>query len=133
MEDLKILESLSYRQEINTKPITNIPLSSNYINLRKDAVKGSPAVLGENTPIIEPETGFEKSEVAGQHLANKNLMIIEEIESLMSQVNEEVEQLEAPIATDSTKNKRLELKRQALEEIDLFQKTTLFKLRKAFE
>lgn len=62
------LETLSYRQETNTKPITNIPLSSNYINLKKAAAKGSPAVLGKNTPIIEPEMGVEKGEVAGQTL-----------------------------------------------------------------
>ena len=129
MEDLKKLELLSYRPPGATK----------------QSASTSPAAMGFNSAVIKPEMRANKVEDAGQHLQeslcresepeqpNKDLMIIEEIEGLMSQVNEEVEQLEAPIATDSTINKRLELKRQALEEIDLFQKTTLFKLRKAFE
>ena len=67
---------------------------------------------------------------------NKNLMIIEEIEGLISQVNDKLCELE-PV--EDTKNfndvarKKWTLKSQALEEIDLFQKTTLFELRKVFE
>ena len=54
---------------------------------------------------------------------NQNLMIIEEIEGLLSQVNSKIS-LHLPYCP---------LRVQALEEIDLFQKTTLFELRKAFE
>lgn len=54
--------------------------------------------------------------------SNQNLMIIEEIEGLMSQVNEKLEKL--PFSPDRC---------HALEEIDLFQRTTLFELREAFE
>lgn len=64
---------------------------------------------------------------------NQNLMTIEEIEGLMSQVNEKLESLNAPTTTNSTINEKLRLKNQALEDTDLFQKTTLFKLRKVFE
>jgi len=68
-------------------------------------------------------------------------MIHEEIEGLMSQVNEKIEDLDVgvfgavPIDFDVSgkMNERARLKGQALEEIDLFQKTTLFELRKAFE
>ena len=63
---------------------------------------------------------------------NKNLMIIEEIEGLMSQVNEKIHKL--TFSHDSSDiTKKQTLWSQALEEIDLFQKTTLFELRKAFE
>ena len=57
---------------------------------------------------------------------NQNLMIIEEIEGLMSQVNEKIREL----PFNSTNSPKIST---ALEEIDLFQKTTLFDLRKAFE
>ena len=59
---------------------------------------------------------------------NKNLMIIEEIEGLMSQVNEKIDGLR----NDKNFMQQTEVS-LALEEIDLFQKTTLFELRKAFE
>ena len=63
---------------------------------------------------------------------NKNLMIIEEIEGLMSQVNDKIHKLTFSHNTlDITKKQTLWS--QAIEEIDLFQKTTLFELRKAFE
>ena len=76
----------------------------------------------------------ELSKLAGEQDAvgqlteqpNKNLMIIEEIEGLMSQVNEKIRALDF----NSKNSPRISL---ALEEIDLFQKTTLFELRKAFE
>ena len=60
---------------------------------------------------------------------NQDLMIITEIEGLVSQVNEKLERLHEPTYDKKTYN----LISQALEEIDLFQKTTLFELRKAFE
>ena len=56
---------------------------------------------------------------------NQNLMIITEIEGLLSQVNEKLESLRYVTQPGVIST--------ALEEIDLFQKTTLFKLRKAFE
>ena len=64
---------------------------------------------------------------------NKNLMIIEEIEGLMSQVNEKLESLPTQEIPINKWNKQKHYKNQALEETDLFQKTTLFDLRKAFE
>ena len=65
---------------------------------------------------------------------NKNLMIITEIEGLLSQANEKISSLNVSgknrMLIDS---KVLNLAQTASEEIDLFQKTTLFELRKAFE
>lgn len=62
---------------------------------------------------------------------NQDLMIITEIEGLMSQVNEKIISLPAGnFAKDFNKYATIG---KALEEIDLFQKTTLFDLRKAFE
>ena len=78
----------------------------------------------------EAEQGMIKM---GFEQPNQDLMIITEIEGLMSQVNDKLESLNAPTVTDSTINEELRLKSQALEDIDIFQKTTLFKLRKAFE
>ena len=54
---------------------------------------------------------------------NVDLMLVMTIENLMNVVNHNLEKL----------NIHNPLAAQALEEIDLFQKTTLFKLRKAFE
>ena len=62
---------------------------------------------------------------------NQNLMIIEEIEGLMSQVNDKLYLINNGL--NSLKLQGLKEKHKALEEIDLFQKNTLFKLRKAFE
>ena len=59
---------------------------------------------------------------------NQNLMIITEIEGLISQVNDKLVKLSDEL---SIPNRAYLLR--ALEEIDLFQKTTLFELRKAFE
>ena len=62
---------------------------------------------------------------------NQNLMIITEIEGLMSQVNDKL--VSIPIGSYIGSGERRKLMGQAAEEIDLFQKTTLFELRKAFE
>ena len=63
---------------------------------------------------------------------NQNLMVIEEIEGLMSQVNEKIHKL--TFSHDSSDvTKKQTLWSQAIEEIDIFQKTTLFDLRKACE
>ncbi len=102
--------------------------------------KPSSTSLGFNSVVVKPETQVNKTEVAGQHLQeslcreaepeqpNQNLMIIEEIEGLMSQVNERLIKLSDEL---SIPNRACIL--LALEEIDLFQKTTLFDLRRAFE
>lgn len=113
----------------------------NYRN-KECLAKSSSTPMGFNSVIIKPETRTNKIEDAHEPVGcpdleamhsnktaeqpNKNLMIIEEIEGLISQVNEKLERLEAYYGKSKVKN-------QALEEIDLFQKTTLFELRKAFE
>ena len=101
-------------------------------------------IQGKNTPVIKPEARVNSSKVAGQpkgnhssacaslnhpyadctcvEQPNQNLMIITEIEGLMSQVNEKLYKLPNIVS-----------RFKAIEEIDLFQKTTLFELRKAFE
>lgn len=58
---------------------------------------------------------------------NQNLMLIEEIEGLLSQVNDKIYILSASSLD------RTQLRAKALEEIDLLQKTTIHDLRKAFE
>lgn len=94
--------------------------------------------------VIKPEMRANKGEDAGQapHPCNyvnqqrlteqPNLKIIEEIEGLISQVNEKIHKL---IFTHKAANitRKQTLWLQALEEIDLFQKTTLFELRRSFE
>ena len=62
---------------------------------------------------------------------NQDLMIIEEIEGLFSQVNDKLYKLSGgqPVLMKCT----VTITSKAIEEIDLFQKTTLFELRKAFE
>ena len=68
---------------------------------------------------------------AGQ--PNQNLMIIiEEIEGLMSQVNEKLNKIDVLLSQAQQSNAYTILS-QSREEIDLFQKTTLFELRRAFE
>lgn len=70
---------------------------------------------------------------------NKNLMIIEKIEGSMNEANESLESLENNLLNrdQSAQKKPPYIRKQAidkaLEEIDLFQKTTLFELRRAFE
>lgn len=65
------------------------------------------------------------------NIEGQNLMIIEEIEGLMSQVSDKVDNLNMLVSMDDSKQSKLIS--QAFEEINLFQKTTLFKLRKTFE
>ena len=70
-------------------------------------------------------------------IEQSNLKIIEAIECLISQVNDRLGELKAStFIVDSNSNNIFrgpKLISQALEEIDLFQKTTLFELRKALE
>lgn len=65
---------------------------------------------------------------------NQNLMLIDEIEGLLSQVNEKLDGLNNNITNqepgDSNRKYRVN---QALEETDSFQKTKMHDLRKAFE
>ncbi len=58
---------------------------------------------------------------------NKNIVHINSIEGLLSQVNEHLYEIEPENPTQHTS------KDQALDEIDEFQKTTLFELRNNFE
>ena len=60
---------------------------------------------------------------------NQSIMIIEEIEGLISQVNDKLDELDGGHYACVKAVK----KAQVLEEINIFQKTTLFELRKAFE
>ena len=91
--------------------------------------------MGFNSIVIKPETRVNKAEDAGQHLQeslcretepeqpNQNLMIIEEIEGLISQANEKMYDL--PIHP---------IRSQAIEEIDILSRITIKKqLREAFE
>ena len=115
-------------------------------------VSASPATLGLNSAVTKPEMRVNKAcplkeplkegqkPICGDKCEDQNLKIISEIEGLISQVNENLAKLSDFNLRkafsrfdfkidDSMKNKVS----QAIEEIDLFQKTTLFELRKAFE
>ena len=89
-----------------------------------------PEAKEDSTPIIEPETGEEKQEVASQHLEpiktgcavkSRDLIWVDIIGRYTKLINTTLEQLPK------------ELTAQAFEDIDLFQKTTLFELRRACE
>jgi len=64
---------------------------------------------------------------------NKNMMIIERIQGLMSEVNVLVSDLEPLSATAQITSDKRTIRSQALDEINLFQTTTQHELRKAFE
>ena len=137
------LETLDYKPPGTAERLTSAP--------PKPLKKG---FLGLNAHVIKPEKRVNSSKVAGQpkgnhssacaslnhpyadctcvEQPNQNLMTIEEIEGLMSQVNEKLGKIRemtycAPVTKMAT------VVSQAIEEIDIFQKTTLFELRKAFE
>ena len=95
-----------------------------------DYKPASSEVKQENSPIIETETRVENSEDAGQQ-PNQNLMLVEEIKGLLSQVNDKLGKLNENTKFLSCHRNSLVL--QALEEIDLHQRTTIHDLRKAFE
>lgn len=104
-------------------------------------VSASPATLGLNSAVTKPEMRVNKAcplkeplkegqkPICGDKCEDQNLKIISEIEGLISKVNEELERLDVGHYLCVKAVKRS----VALEEIDLFQKTTLFELRKAFE
>lgn len=64
---------------------------------------------------------------------NQNALIVKMIQGLLSQINNKI--MDLTVLADNSKitHKRTKLKGKALEEIDLFEKTTLFELQKAFE
>jgi len=66
-------------------------------------------------------------------LPNQNITLISTIESLMSIVNDNLIKLKPYNLDEIIYQKQAGAKHRAFEEIDLFQKTTLFELRKAFE
>lgn len=112
------LETLGYKPgDIHQKfPSTSFPLKT----------------CGKLTFDIKPEMRVNKTEDANEHPAKANIEIITEIEGLISKVNERMGDLyEEQIGLSNSPNTKKVA--QALEEIDLFQKTTLFELRKAFE
>lgn len=110
-EDTKQFETLSY------KPICSI--------CKKVSCQCRPVLLKEN--LAKPSSIKENTPL-------ENLKIIEEIEGLMSKVNEKLSDLNHPAAPATVKRaNQIKSKSYALEEVDLFQKTTLCELRKAFE
>ncbi len=92
--------------------------------------KPSSATDVGNTLNIKPETGVEKQENIDQHLEQPN-QIVKTIQSLMTVVNNNLEKLNESTKFLSCHRNSLVLK--ALEEIDIFEKTTLYDLQKAFE
>lgn len=102
--------------------------------------KGVPILAADiNGKLLEEKELRALNDYINKH---PNLKIIEEIEGLISQVNEKVEDLDVgafgavpnDFDVSGKMNERAVLKSQALEEIDLFQKTTLLvELRKAFK
>ncbi len=88
----------------------------------KQLNKPSSANNTGNTLDIKPKTGQEKQENADRHPEQPNQVIVKTIQSLMTVVNDNLMKL-----PDSP------MKSEAIEEIDLFQRTTLNDLQKAFE
>ena len=94
-----------------------------------------------NTLNIKPLTTQETQKVAGQHLQESlcretepeqpNQIIVKTIQSLMTVVNNNLEKLNESTKFLSCHRNSLVLK--ALEAIDLFERTDLFDLQKAFE
>ena len=115
-----------YESDKMTTPITVVQ-ACEQLNCLLENIKND----NSNLPSREHHKDCECGNCPEQ--PNQNLMIITEIEGLMSQVNEKVFELQKMIYKGDKANQRYELISQALEEIDLFQKTTLFELRKAFE
>ena len=103
--------------------------------------KPSSATNVRPTPDIKPKTGVEKQENAGQRLQESlcretepeqpNQEIVKTIQSLMTVVNNNLEKLNESTKFLSCHRNSLVLK--ALEEIDIFEKTTLFDLQRCFE
>ncbi len=87
----------------------------------------------KNTLDIKPETGVKNSKDVGQPLEQPNpeLMIVKTIQGLMSTTNNQLDKLNE--LTKLLSCHRNSLVRKALEEINLFEKTTLFELQRSFE
>ncbi len=92
--------------------------------------KPSSANNTGNTLDIKPETREESQESADQHPEQPN-QIVKTIQSLMTVVNNNLEKLNE--STKFLSCHRNSLVSKALEEIDIFEKTTLFDLQKEFE
>jgi len=92
--------------------------------MTKQLNKPSSATDVGNTLDIKPETGEEKQENTDQPLErpNQEIMIVKTIQSLMTVVNNNLMKL-----PDSP------MKNEAMEEVCLFQRTTLNDLQKAFQ
>ena len=95
--------------------------------------KSSSATNVGNALDIKPETGEGNQESADQHpeQPNQEIMIVKTIQSLMTVVNNNLEKLNESTKFLSCHRNSLVLK--ALEAIDLFERTDLFELQKAFE
>lgn len=124
--DTKELESLEYKAP-TTEKLGKESYKSHHF---EQTVKSSTATLGLNSAVIKPEMRVNNSNVADQLVQpNQSLMIIEEIEGLISKVNDKLWEL--PVAGE--KRTTIIFRNEAIETIDLFQKTTLFELRRVFE
>ena len=127
MEDLKKLETLSYVPENHIDP-----------ELEKLYQENMVAVGMITVPCPGPECQHCQPIKTGCAVKSSNLgqiYKINEVERLISKANDKIHELPAD-AFLGTGNKHWEYKRirdQAIEEIDLFQRTTLHELRKVFE
>ncbi len=136
--------------ELETKDYkpTNTPEEAidKLLPIPEQPAKSSPETLGMNSHVIKPGARVNKAEVLGydlrgctdcetpeccEKIEQPNLKIIDEIEGLVSQVNEKLDVLDRN--THMLPCQQPKLISTALEEIDLFQKTTLFELRRTFE
>ncbi len=146
------LETLDYKPECKCADC-NLPPEQRPDCQSKQPVSAPQETLGFNSHVIKPGARANKAEDASQDSKEKkcdlcgekwsprhfwyckgkteqpNLKIIEAIECLISQINDRLGEL----PTDGMLQGKGQLRGQALEEIDLFQKTTLCDLRKIFK
>jgi len=110
-----------------TRPMTNLEMT----NLE---ILDGPNKATSEQPMTKKEAEKCAQEYFTVEQPNTNAMIIKTIRGLMTCVNNELEKLREGIIDqvpgDSVRKTRV---LQALEEIDMFEKNTLFKLQKAFE
>jgi hypothetical protein len=115
-----------YDTDTMTTPVTVVQaceqLNCVLERMKREAEAGMKEMGFEQRPDCKPE--------------QSNLMIITAIECLFSQVNDRLCELRIGLnfVKQTEKYQAIDVQiAQALEDIDLFQKTTLFELRKAFE
>lgn len=89
----------------------------------KKTTKPDPDILPVNWAVIPCPDCIEQP--------NQNAMIVKTIQGLMSVINHNLEKLNTNTRMLSCHRNSLVL--QALEDIDIFERTTLFELQKAFE